>query len=83
MVLPSVVQSILSLTAVSSSTINITALFGPSLSPAAQIVLCSDAHYTEEITQRWTTHGAPSFLGAIKPATEVDVQNIVGLRHRS
>ncbi|KAI9879288.1 MAG: hypothetical protein M1830_009018 [Pleopsidium flavum] len=60
-----------------SQVINLTALVGPNLSPGAEIFLPSDANYAEDVTQRWTTHKAPSYLGAIKPATEADVQNIV------
>lgn len=59
---------------------NLTALFGPSLSPDAQIFLPTDTNFTAQLTQRWTDYNAPSYIGAIKPATEADVQNIVGIR---
>lgn len=52
-------------------------LFGPGLSHDAQIWLPSDANYTEEVKQRWAVYQEPSYLGAIKPATERDVQTIV------
>jgi hypothetical protein len=71
-------QSILSLAA---AALNLTALFGPSLSPAAEIILPSDSEWSSEVTQRWTIHDAPSYAGAIKPATEKDVQNIVSRYH--
>ncbi|KAH8799826.1 hypothetical protein F5884DRAFT_848014 [Xylogone sp. PMI_703] len=67
-------QTVLSLATVA---LNITSLFGPSLSPNAEIVLASDPRYTSRVTQRWTVHEAPSFAGAIKPATEEDIQNII------
>ena len=62
---------------------NLTALFGPSLSPAAQIFLPSDTNFTSSLTQRWTDYNAPSYIGAIKPATEADIQNIVRSREES
>ncbi|KAL5000330.1 hypothetical protein BDV10DRAFT_183398 [Aspergillus recurvatus] len=57
--------------------INITALFGPSLSPSARIYLPSDPEYTTAITQRASTYDEPEYIAAIKPATEEDVQAIV------
>ncbi|KAL6239740.1 hypothetical protein BDW75DRAFT_249770 [Aspergillus navahoensis] len=57
--------------------INITALFGPSLSPSARIFLPSDPEYTSAITQRASTYDEPEYIAAIKPATEEDVQAIV------
>lgn len=56
---------------------NLSSLFAPSLSPGAKILLPTDANYTGEVTQRWTIHEAPTYLGAIKVATEADVQAIV------
>ena len=67
-------QLILSLAA---ATLNITALFGPSLSPGAEIFLRSDSRWSDQVTQRWTVHDAPSYAGAIKPSTEKDIQSIV------
>ena len=67
-------QSILSL---ATATLNLAALFGPSLSPGAEIFLRSDSQWSTQVTQRWTIHEAPSYAGAIKPATEEDIQNIV------
>lgn len=58
---------------------NLTALFGPSLSADAQILLPTDTNFTAKLTQRWTDYNAPSYIGAIKPATEADIQNIVGI----
>jgi fumiquinazoline A oxidase len=60
-----------------ATTYNLSALFGSVLSPGAEIYYPSDANWTEEVTQRWTTWEAPTYLGAIKPATELDVQDIV------
>ncbi|KAL5333401.1 FAD-binding domain-containing protein [Aspergillus crustosus] len=73
MLLPSW-QSVLSL---SSAAPNITQLFGPSLSAHASIHLPSDANYTDKVTQRWTNHQTPSYIGTIKPATIKDVQNTI------
>jgi fumiquinazoline A oxidase len=61
----------------SNSTSDWTSLFAPSLSLGAEIFLPTDANYTEEVTQRWTIHEAPSYLGAIKVATEADVEATV------
>ena len=72
-----VLQSVLGLTA---GFTNLTALFGPSLSPGAQILLPKDTNFSAELTQRWTDYNAPSYIGAIKAATEVDIQNIVSIR---
>ena len=71
-----VLQSVLSLT---TGLTNLTDLFGPNLSPNAQILLPSDTNFTARLTQRWTNYNAPSYTGAIKPATEADIQNIVSL----
>jgi hypothetical protein len=73
-----IAQTVLSLTAV---TYNITELFGPSLSPNAEIFLRSDPKFSKQVTQRWTIHEAPSYAGAIKPSTEADIQNIVSIQH--
>jgi hypothetical protein len=62
-----------------SSTIaarNLTELFGPGLSPEARIVL-PGSEWTTEVKQRWTTYQAPTYTGAIKPATVEDIQYIV------
>lgn len=57
---------------------NLTSLFGPHLSPQAEILHPSDRHFYRHLQQRWTNYHAPSFgIGAIKPATPSDVQNIV------
>ncbi|PSR81486.1 hypothetical protein BD289DRAFT_372588 [Coniella lustricola] len=62
---------------------NISHLFGPSLSADANIYLITDQDYAAHVTQRWTTHSAPSYLGAIQPATIQDVQNIVKIASAS
>ena len=63
----------------SAQSANITQLFSSSLSPGAEILLPTDADYGDA-TQRWTLHDAPSYLGAIKVATEADVANIVSTK---
>ena len=75
----SLLQSILGITTASKSLTNLTALFGPSLSPGAQIISSTDTNFTARLTQRWTDYNAPSYIGAIKPVTETDVQNIVSM----
>ena len=57
---------------------NLTALFGPHLSSSAQVIPPTTANFSAQLQQRWTDYNAPSFnLGAIKPATEQDVQQTV------
>ena len=62
---------------VSAANVNLNQVFGPYLSPGADIFVPSDANYTEEVPGRWTTWEEPTFFGAIKPVTEADVQTIV------
>lgn len=57
--------------------VDIRSLFGPSLSFDAQIFLPSDAEYAANVTQRWDKFAEPRYIGAIKPASEQDIQNIV------
>lgn len=66
--------------AMTSAAPDLNALFGPSLSPRAKIYLATDTNWTQEVVQRWTLHDAPQYLGAIKVATEADVQNVVSMR---
>ena len=56
---------------------DIKAIFGPSLSNGAEILLPSDANYTTNLTQRWDKFAEPQYTAAIKPATEQDVSEIV------
>lgn len=57
---------------------NITALFGPHLSSGALVIPPTTVGFPAQLQQRWTDYNAPSYdLGAIKPATERDVQTIV------
>ena len=69
------VQTVLGITGFT----NLTDLFAPSLSPGAQIILPTDRHFASGLPQRWTDYDAPLYIGAIKPATEGDVQNIVSI----
>ena len=74
----SLLQSVLGVGAIASGSTNLTELFGSSLSSNAQIIPPTTTNYTAKLTQRWTDYNRPSYpLGAIKPATEEDVQNIV------
>lgn len=58
----------------------IKSLFAGSLSPGTEIFLPSDANYSQSVTQRWDIFTEPTYLGAIKPATDEDVQSIVSGR---
>ncbi|KAL4909258.1 hypothetical protein BDW74DRAFT_187496 [Aspergillus multicolor] len=60
----------------SDSDIDINEIFRDSLSSGARIFLPDDPEYTAQITQRWSTYNSPSFIAAIKPATEKDAQTI-------
>jgi FAD/FMN-containing dehydrogenase len=65
-------------TVLSVQSTNITSLFGPHLSSRAQIIDPSTPGFPAQVQQRWTDINTPSYnLGAIKPATEHDVQAIV------
>lgn len=52
-------------------------IFEPHVSESTRLFFPSDKGFTEEVTQRWTTWERPSFIAAIKPATEEDVAAIV------
>jgi len=71
----SLLQSVLSLSI--ANPVNLTRLFGPSLSPGAQIILPTDSKWDTQVRARWSNYQAPTYLGAIKPATETDIQHIV------
>lgn len=73
----SLVQSILGVSIATPSYQNLTSLFGPHLSPEAQIILPTDETFASQLTQRWTDYNRPSYIGAIKPGTENDIQKIV------
>ncbi|KAL2862546.1 FAD-binding oxidoreductase [Aspergillus lucknowensis] len=57
--------------------VNLTSLYGLGLSNSAEILYASDSDFEEETTHRWTLYHAPTYYGAIKPATEADIQHIV------
>ena len=57
---------------------NLTTLFGPHLSPQAEVLHPTENNFYTKLRQRWTNYQAPSYgIGAIKPATASDVQSIV------
>ncbi|KAF2204958.1 FAD-binding domain-containing protein [Delitschia confertaspora ATCC 74209] len=57
---------------------NLTTLFGPHLSPQAEILHPTDKNFYAKLRQRWTDYRAPSYgIGAIKPVTAKDVQATV------
>jgi hypothetical protein len=47
------------------------------LSPGAKIYFPSDPSYVNETIQRWTVYEEPTYIAAIKPATDDDVKAIV------
>ncbi|KAK5656793.1 hypothetical protein OQA88_4341 [Cercophora sp. LCS_1] len=74
----STLQTVLRLGSVTTWNLNLTSLFGPHLSPQAEILHPTDDHFYANLRQRWTDYHAPSYgAGAIKPAAPSDVQNIV------
>ncbi|KAE8146566.1 hypothetical protein BDV25DRAFT_169796 [Aspergillus avenaceus] len=70
-----IVQSLLGASV--ASALNLTALFGPHLSPRAEIILPTDTNFSEQLTPRWTDYKKPSYIGAVKPGNEWDIQKIV------
>lgn len=62
-----------------STSTNLTALYGPGLSPGAEIFVPSDLGYSTQVTQRWNLYDAPTYFGAIKPAIEEDVAHVVNV----
>lgn len=63
--------------------LNLAALYGSGLSPGAEIFYPSAPGYSDHVTQRWNLYDAPTYFGAIKPATEADVQHIVKVSARN
>lgn len=57
--------------------VNLTLLFSSHLSPDARIILRDDQQWNTAVQQRWSVFSPPTYLGAIKPATEQDVAAIV------
>jgi hypothetical protein len=57
----------------SPNTVNLTETFRPALSDGAEIYSVNDPNWATETTQRWSNWDAPTYIGAIKPATEQDV----------
>ena len=53
--------------------------FKERLSDASTVFLPSESNYTLETTQRWNAFSAPTYIVSVKPATDLDVQKIVGL----
>ncbi len=62
-----------------TSSMNLTALYGPGLSQGAKIFYPFDLNYSEQVTKRWNLYDAPTYFGAIQPATVTDVQHIVNV----
>ncbi|KAL3461912.1 hypothetical protein BJX64DRAFT_299902 [Aspergillus heterothallicus] len=73
----SLVQSILGASAATSALPNLTSIFRPYLSQSAEILLPTDNEFPGQLTQRWTDYNKPTYIGAIKPATEADIQKTI------
>ncbi|KAK9772990.1 putative FAD-binding PCMH-type domain-containing protein [Seiridium cardinale] len=69
------VQSTLALTGPNAR--NLTQLFGPSLSAEAQIIFPTTPQWDTNVRQRWSVYQEPTYLGAIKPATTSDIQEVI------
>lgn len=65
----------------STYSIDIGALYGPGLSPGAEIFYASDSNFSQEVLPRYYDFESPVFYGAIKPVTEADVAYIVCIEH--
>lgn len=57
--------------------IDFKALFGSHVSAETEIASASDGNFSSVLSERWSLWKAPTFQGAIKPATEDDVREIV------
>ncbi|CAG7973254.1 unnamed protein product [Penicillium olsonii] len=57
--------------------LNLTAIFAPSLSPGAEIILPGDVDWGTKVQARWSDYACPTFIGVIKPMTESDIQHTV------
>jgi len=62
--------------AASVKPVDIRKVFGPFLTKESKIWVPFD-NTTDELMQRWSVYRQPHYLGAIKPATEKDVEKIV------
>jgi hypothetical protein len=61
----------------------VAAYFRQSLTLESEVFLPTDSNYTQETTQRWTAYKEPTYIVAVKPASEADVQSIVRLIPRA
>ncbi|KAJ5382602.1 hypothetical protein N7517_000513 [Penicillium concentricum] len=52
-------------------------LYEPWVSPATEIASSTDANFSTVVGPRWSAWEAPHWSGAIKPATEKDLQKVV------
>jgi hypothetical protein len=57
--------------------VDLDAMFGPYVSADTVIASSCDADYASVLGPRWSTWAAPTYFGAIMPATEADLQAIV------
>lgn len=63
---------------------NLSAIFSQNVSQwdAGTVLVLPNAPTFANITERWTVFGAPTFAGAIRPATEADVVKTVQLARK-
>jgi hypothetical protein len=54
-------------------------LYEPWVSPATEIASSTDANFSSVVGPRWSAWEAPHWSGAIKPATEKDLQKVVSI----
>ncbi|KAL4905450.1 hypothetical protein BDW74DRAFT_185017 [Aspergillus multicolor] len=52
-------------------------LYGPRVSAATEIASSTEANFSEVVGPRWSAWEAPQWSGAIKPATEGDLQEVI------
>ena len=74
--------SILTLSSVVATAIALTGpeiatYFSQHLSSASTVYLPGSSDYASNTTQRWNAFSEPTYIVAVKPSTEVDVQKIV------
>ncbi|RDW76676.1 FAD-binding oxidoreductase [Aspergillus mulundensis] len=60
-----------------AASVSLESLFGPYLSPGTEIAELNDTDFDDVVSPRWSEWRPPSWTGAIKPATEKDLQEIV------
>ncbi|KAL4900318.1 hypothetical protein BDW74DRAFT_170897 [Aspergillus multicolor] len=70
-------QSLAVAAAVRAASVDLESLFGPYLSSSTEIAKLNDTDFDDVVSPRWSEWRPLSWTGAIKPATEKDLQEIV------